>query len=222
MGKLLIKQSGVSWLSLRRLLLQLLAGAVVTCLASCHVTNLSKGATIDPDCFRAVKQRIRNATYNTKVDFYSKHFSGLLVFKAVSDTDSRVVFVTETGFKLFDFEFSPNNFKVQYCLPPLRKKIILNTFKNDLGELVQNDTLYKPHINQKDSVITFTFARGNNRYKNFVLDGRCSQLIDIEKGGKYIKSVSTRISGLRNGNFDAIDIYHHPLKLHISLKQIER
>lgn len=218
----LFKESCVSWLTLQRLLLQLLAGIVITSLASCHATKVSQHSVVDADCFRAANQRIRNATYNTKIDFYKKHFSGLLVFKAVNDTDNRVVFVTETGFKLFDFEFTPNNFNVQYCLPPLRKKIILNIFKNDLGQLVQSDTFYNAHINQKDSVITVTFARGNGRYKDFVLDGKCGQLIDIERGGKYIKSVSAKISGISKGNFDAIDIYHHPLKLHISLKQIER
>jgi hypothetical protein len=179
-------------------------------------------ATITTDCIQASRQRIHNATYNTKIDFYKKHFSGLLLFKAVNDTDNRVVFVTETGFKLFDFEFTPHNFNIQYCLPPLRKKMILNIFKNDLGQLVQSDTISPLHINQKDSLITFTFARGNNRYEDYSVDSKCSRLTGIERGGKCLKQVTTKISGLTRGNFDEIDIYHRPVKLHISLKQIER
>jgi hypothetical protein len=207
---------------LRHTMFSLGATAFVLSFSSCHTIKKLELATITTDCIQASRQRIHNATYNTKIDFYKKHFSGLLLFKAVNDTDNRVVFVTETGFKLFDFEFTPHNFNIQYCLPPLRKKMILNIFKNDLGQLVQSDTISPLHINQKDSLITFTFARGNNRYEDYSVDSKCSRLTGIERGGKCLKQVTTKISGLTRGNFDEIDIYHRPVKLHISLKQIER
>jgi len=191
-------------------------------LASCHSAKPLTLGSVNAECLRAEHQRIGNATYNTKIDFYKKHFSGLLLFKAIGDTDNRVVFVTETGFKLFDFEFSPHNFNIEYCLPPLSKKMILNIFKNDLGQLVLGDTATPVYISQKDSLITFTFARGNNRYQAYSVDDKCAQLIEIDRGGKCLKQVTTKIRGMKTGNFDEIDIYHHPVKLHISLKQIER
>lgn len=189
---------------------------------SCHSTKSLNLSTVNPDCIKASRQRIHNATYSTKIDFYNKHFSGLLLFKAISDTDSRVVFITETGFKIFDFEFSPNNFGIRYCLPALRKKFIINIFKNDLGQLVLTDTLSPPAINEKDSSITFTFARGNNRFENYLVGKNCGQLTGIQQGGKLIKHVFTKIDGLKAGNFDEIHINHRPLRLQIALKQIER
>ena len=191
-------------------------------LASCHATGNLRLSTVSADYLRAERQRIHNATYNTKIDFYKKHFSGLLLFKAVNDTNNRVVFVTETGFKLFDFEFTPHSFNIQYCLPPLRKKLILDVFKNDLGQLIQTDTVSPVYINQKDSLITFTFARGNNKYEDYIVDSKSGQLTAIERGSKCVKQVSTKIVGINKGNFDEISIRHHALKLHIYLKQIER
>ena len=208
----------ITTLSLPRLLLL----AMVIALASCHTTKPLKLSEVDHDCLKASRQRVHNATYNTKIDFYQKHFSGLLLFKSVSDTGNRVVFVTETGFKIFDFEFTPSTFNVQYCLPPLRKRAILNIFKNDLGQLVQYDTLPPAYINQKDSAITFTFARGNGLYQDYSVDRKCGQLTGIERGGKLVKQVSTKIAGITKGNFYEVNIRHHLLKLRISLKQIER
>ena len=195
---------------------------VAVALSSCHAGLKLRLSSVNPACIKASHQRIRNATYNTKIDLYNKHFSGLLLFKAINDTNNRVVFVTETGFKLFDFEFTPHNFVIQYCLPPLRKKVILNIFKNDLGQLIQNDSVPPVSIIQKDSAITFTFARGKNQFEDYLVDVKCGQLTGIKRGGKLVKHVSTKIAGIKKGNFDEIDIYHRPLKLHISLKQIER
>ena len=171
---------------------------VAVALSSCHAGLKLRLSSVNPACIKASHQRIRNATYNTKIDLYNKHFSGLLLFKAINDTNNRVVFVTETGFKL------------------------LNIFKNDLGQLIQNDSVPPVSIIQKDSAITFTFARGKNQFEDYLVDVKCSQLTGIKRGGKLAKHVSTKIAGIKKGNFDEIDIYHRPLKLHISLKQIER
>ena len=112
--------------------------------------------------------KISTATYHTQIDFFGKHLSGLLVFKATSDTTERTIFMTETGFKFFDFEFTPATFSVKYCLPAKNKKIITKTFQRDIGFLV--DFKQKETDHHKSVVVAIDSSQNGHPYKLNIVD----------------------------------------------------
>lgn len=74
--------------------------------------------------------------YVTKMDFFGKHFSGILTVKAIDSVQQRMVFTTETGFKFFDLKMTKDSVEVVDCIEPLRKKGILFVLTSDLNSLV--------------------------------------------------------------------------------------
>lgn len=74
--------------------------------------------------------------YVTKMDFFGKHFSGILTVKAIDSIEKRMVFTTETGFKFFDFRLRGDSVEVVDCIEPLKKKGLLAVLTSDLNSLV--------------------------------------------------------------------------------------
>ncbi len=81
-------------------------------------------------------QQTASDHYVTKMDFFGKHFSGILTVKAIDSIQKRMVFTTETGFKFFDFKLINDSVEVVDCIEPLRKKGILAVLTSDLNSLV--------------------------------------------------------------------------------------
>ena len=69
--------------------------------------------------------------FNMQIDFRKNHFSGILLIKPIADNTYRMAFNTHFGMSVFDFEFSPDRFVVNNCIPILQKKTIINTLEND-------------------------------------------------------------------------------------------
>lgn len=189
-------------------------------LSGCYVAKKINVMDVFTNCPPVFKPAVHTATYSTQLDFYKKHLSGLFLFKAMNDTTERVVFMTETGFKFFDFEFTPNTFKVQYIIPALNKKIIVNTLRKDLGLLliapIENTAHEQP---KSDSYTIFKFpaGKGNIYYST---DKRCEQLQKIETGTDKKKSLTIELSEKEHKNPKTINIVHQNFKLTIFMKQI--
>jgi hypothetical protein len=76
--------------------------------------------------------------YTTHITFLSQTFSGLMIVKPYHSGDLRIVFMTETGVKIFDMSIplsASKKSEVYYCIDPLNKGAILRSIKNDLSVL---------------------------------------------------------------------------------------
>lgn len=173
------------------------------------------------DC-AALAQTISTATYTADINFYKKHISGLIIFKATDDTTKHVVFITETGFKFFDFQFTPNTFQIKYCLKSLNKKVVINTFKADFGYLLFAQAGKAEVLTENSSEKVFWY-KGKSRNSTFyTTKNNCGELVKIERGGKKHKNLTIELDGLKQGNFYTVKIVHHNIKLDITLKQINK
>lgn len=74
--------------------------------------------------------------YKTGVDAYGRYLSGLLIIKSYNGDDYRLVFTTEMGMKLFDFEFKDNKFHVHYCFDKLNKKPVIRLLEKDFSMML--------------------------------------------------------------------------------------
>ena len=67
--------------------------------------NRIQSKTIDSNDLPSLFKNVNPAPlYKTEVNLYGNKFGGLLLIKAMQDSSYRIVFTTETGIKLFDFE----------------------------------------------------------------------------------------------------------------------
>lgn len=162
--------------------------------------------------------------FKTNITVYNKNFSGLLVTKQLSANDYRVIFTTELGMKMFDFEFKDTAFTLQYCVPQFNKPKLLKVIQNDIETLLMNDISNKrqTHYEDKDGlyrVQKLEFPKTENYY---FTEKSSAQLTKIECAKKRIKNTTFTLSNYQNNFPGSILIQHHDIKLKIELNLLKK
>jgi hypothetical protein len=173
-------------------------------------------------CLYQFRPEFKTILYNTQINIINKHLSGLLFFKSISDTVTRVVFTNEMGLKYFDFEYTSNTFNVHYCIRQLNKKKILHQLRDDIGMILLfgiSGTPQQTLTLTNELYLKFPYGKEKLYY---VLDSACTRLIRIEKASAKKKKVITNLGPYKNGLPDSIYVNYQTFRFNIRLKQIDR
>lgn len=73
--------------------------------------------------------------YNMQLDFMKHHFSGLLIVRKLPDNEIRILASTYFGLSLFDFSLRENEFHVNSCIEPMKRKKMLLLLETDFKNL---------------------------------------------------------------------------------------
>lgn len=73
--------------------------------------------------------------YNIQIDFMKHHFSGLLIVREMPGHEIRILSSTHFGMSLFDFSLRNDQFIINNCITPLRKKKILQLLETDFRNI---------------------------------------------------------------------------------------
>lgn len=74
--------------------------------------------------------------YKTSIDVLKNHLTGFLIVKKTDSLTTRIVFVTELGMKMFDFEASKNHIQAVYVFDPLNKPVMIEALKRNFNNLL--------------------------------------------------------------------------------------
>lgn len=160
----------------------------------------------------------KDYVYKAKIDVYGNYFGGIMVFKKLGNEHHRMVFTTEFGAKIFDFEFKNQKFIKNYVVKKLDKKIIINTLRKDFQLLLQE----KHDINAK-------FVRGqkylyrsnyNKKWKFCVENATTQQLEKIIYAHKFKEKIIISFQNITDNVAREIALQHKNIRLHIDLKMI--
>lgn len=156
--------------------------------------------------------------YKCQMDIYKNHVSGILIIKKINETTHRVVMTSDFGNKMIDFEISENDFKLNYVLPDLDKKMVINFLKKDFQELLrqkysvsksfenENSTIY---ISKNDKKTYYLFFDKENGFlKKMVYTQNNKEKIDFSFEAKKPTFA------------EMIDLQHKDFKINIKLFQI--
>ncbi|WP_185288758.1 hypothetical protein [Chryseobacterium lactis] len=156
--------------------------------------------------------------YKCQMDIYKNHVSGILIIKKISETTHRVALTSDFGNKLIDFEVSDHDFKLNYVLPDLDKKIVINFLKNDFQQLLkrqypvsesfenENSRIYLSKIDDKGYYLFF--SKENNLLKQIIYTKNNKEKIDFTFDAK--KPIFA----------DSLNLQHKDFKINIKLFQI--
>lgn len=153
--------------------------------------------------------------YKASIDVYDNTFGGLLIIKKIKDQNHRVVFTTEMGKKLFDFTITETDFKVNYILDELNKKLLINLLKADFKALVQEQNPISKSFT-KDNFKIYQASISSKKHFYFVSE----QLDQIVRTGYQKEKVHFLFSDISNTIANQIKIKHDNIKLEINLKSI--
>jgi hypothetical protein len=178
--------------------------------------------TEDVNCITQFRAQFANTLYSTQVDVLKHHLSGLLFFKQMPDSNLRVVFANEMGFKFFDFEFTKEGgFIKHYVVDKMDKKSVVKTLRGDFELALLHPDLQHASV-KRDSNYRYVVVpteKGNNYY---ITDSSCTQLVRLEKSSRRKPVVKAWLTNYKDGVPDTILIRHQQFKFNISLQRVQK
>ncbi|WP_235832288.1 hypothetical protein [Flavobacterium zhairuonense] len=153
--------------------------------------------------------------YKTNITVYGHELSGIFIAKKVNDTTHRVVFTTEFGNKLLDFEISEKTFKVNSIVSELDRKILINTLEEDFRLLLKKEYLIQEQFENEDFEI-YKSADGN-RDNYLFFSKKDKKLEKVVRSSKSKEKITITFT-LENDKFaKKVVILHQNIKLKIEL-----
>ena len=197
---------------------------LVLILSSCSSLNVVKGynpVVLKKNIFEVpyFSNPEMDYVYKANITIYGNELSGIFIAKKINDTTHRVVFTTEFGNKLLDFEISETDFKVNSIVEELDRKILVNTLKDDFRLLLKNSHKIKQQYENQESKVYLTEDEVTNNYL-FIskADYRLNKIVNASKRKERINLFFTS----ENNIFATrIVIQHYNIKLRIELNYLQ-
>lgn len=159
----------------------------------------------------------KDYVYKANIKVYDNNFSGIFIVKKISKSKHRIVFTTEMGAKIFDFTFHNNDFKVNYVIENLDKKLLLNVLEKDFRMLVhEQQSVINEYVKDATTVLE-TKIEGQTSFYEFTPKGKLTRIVRASKRKRKVDIIFSTISMDTAKN---IQILHHNIKLNINLKAI--
>lgn len=182
-----------------------------------------KAVTITSDLLLPLfKNSSPSPLFKAEITLYRKKFGGLLLVKNMPDSSYRIVFTTETGIKLLDFELKKSGFKLLYCIDKLNRPSVVSTIATDIQLLLtefkqeQNAHVFDQNghkliqLNSADTLIQYHMEGFSNKPKK------------IEQGIGKKKKVVLDLQNYMQEIPSGISIQHKNIRLKIILTLVQR
>lgn len=157
--------------------------------------------------------------YKAHIEVYGNNLSGIFVAKKINDSIHRVVFATDFGNKLLDFEISENDFTVNYIVEDLDRKLIVNTLQKDFQLLLKHKFLVEEVLENELDVIYK--SKEGKKFNYLFKSKRDNKIVKLIKASKRKEKVAIRFESKNNKFAENIIILHHNIKLRIEFNKIE-
>ncbi len=125
---------------MRRLRKLYLLLSSVLLLAGCRISKYNhltcdKVVTNEQDFVSIIKPGAA-LKYKASIDVLKNHLTGLLLVKQTDSLTKHIVFVTELGMKMFDFEAKTNEINAVYVFDPLNKPKLIESLKRNFNNML--------------------------------------------------------------------------------------
>ena len=157
----------------------------------------------------------KDYVYKANITVYGNELSGIFIAKKINDTTHRIVFTTEFGNKLMDFEISDTSFKVNSIVSELDRKILINTLKEDFRLLLKKEYLLQEQFENDDYNI---YKSEDGKRDNYLFLSKKNQKLEKVIHSSPTKEKFTVLFSSENNIFaENIQIIHQNIKLKIEL-----
>ena len=198
--------------------------SILFLVTSCATNHLEKELKLV-----ALETKVYNVPYfaNPEIDYaykanilvYGNSLSGIFIAKKINATTHRVVFTTEFGNKLLDFEISETDFKVNSIVDELNRKILINTLKNDFTLLLKNQFLIKGQLEDKENKVYKSEDRSKFNY--LFISKIDAKLFKIIHSTKRKEQINMSFTSENNTFAENIIIQHYNIRLRIELNYLK-
>lgn len=157
--------------------------------------------------------------YKTNITVYGHEMSGIFIAKKINDTTHRIVFTTEFGNKLMDFEISETDFKINSIVHELDRKILINTLREDFRLLLKKDYIFQQQFeNESDDIYK---SQDGKRDNYLFISKKDQKLQKVVQSSKTKEKFTLTFSSENNIFAEKILINHQNIKLKIELNYLK-
>ncbi len=158
--------------------------------------------------------------YKAKIEVYGKNFGGILIIKKTGSRNHRVVFTTEFGSKLFDFQFEEDIFTKNFVVEDFDRKFIINVLKDDFKLLVNEEAkVVESYVSHNQNVYK---TKSDSRFNFYFVEAESGKLKSIVNTSKTKEKVNIDFTSSDGEIADTIAIQHNNIKLKIDLEKFKR
>jgi hypothetical protein len=161
--------------------------------------------------------------YQSSIDIFKNHFSGLLFIKPLEDKSYRILFITEVGIKIFDMEFfKSGDFKLHYCLDELNRNSIIKILRNDLSLMLYNfaENGETKMMKDKNTGRMIIKSKDYNGTRYCIINNKTNKADELIQTGSLMNKMSIKFHSTTGVQPDSINISHYHLKLNIDLNKL--
>lgn len=153
--------------------------------------------------------------YKANITAYRNQLTGIFIAKKINDTTHRVVFTTEFGNKLLDFEVSETDFKVNSIVDELNKKMLVNTLVADFRLLLRSHYVVAAQLENNENKVYLT--EEGKMFNYLFISKSDNTLSKIVHSSKRKEKINLFFSSENNIFATKIIIQHKTMPLKIEL-----
>ncbi|MEH6535270.1 MAG: hypothetical protein V7719_02680 [Psychroserpens sp.] len=154
--------------------------------------------------------------YKAKISAYDNVFGGILIIKKIKENNHRIVFTTNFGNKIFDFELINNEVKMHFIMEELNRKIITKTLTRDFKTLTQEHNNIQKKF-KKSLQETIYQSKTKNRYNHYIVVSNTNELKKIIHTSHSKEKISITFNKVQNNIAKTINIHHKNAPIKIDL-----
>ena len=131
-------------LQLRKPYLLLSSFFLFSFFVSCRISKFKhpkecNRVVITKQAFMPVLTETTATKFKASIDVLKNHLTGIIIVKQTDSASTHIIFVTEIGMKMFDFEWKDGIMKAAYVFEPLNKPTLINVLLNNFKSMLLLD-----------------------------------------------------------------------------------
>ncbi|MBK7668347.1 MAG: hypothetical protein IPJ32_14010 [Sphingobacteriaceae bacterium] len=155
--------------------------------------------------------------YKASIDFLNKHFTGLIVLKQTDAETKHLVFVTELGMRMLDFEIKGDSMKPVFVFDPLNKPKLVSALISNFSSILLIKWFNKSALVRVKSGKEVLNLKTYEHHNAFLFRDENKCCIKHQVFYKYKKESKT----IYTNNYNNIKLKQYGLvKLYIELEKI--
>jgi hypothetical protein len=202
-----------------RIIFLLLSSLFLSSCAYHKLTSSKKQSDlfVTTENLRPVIPESNSIKYRTTIDVLNKHFSGIIILKQTAPGTKHLVFVTELGMSMFDFEMKGDSIYPVSVFDALNKPQMVNALVRSFQTILLVKWFNKKaELREKSGKVTVYLKDG--KHKMFLKKGEDHFLTEQWVFYKHKKETRTRYSE----KYDLIQLKQFGLvKLYIEMEKIK-
>jgi hypothetical protein len=131
---------------------------------SCSNVLITEGA------FAPVLNPSSATKYKGSIDVLNNHLTGLIIVKKTDSISTHIIFVTEIGMKMFDFEWKNKEMNAAYVFEPLNKPTLINALLTNFKQMLLLDVFDEPSSRCENANFDSYFNLKEYKHRYLVAD----------------------------------------------------